>query len=211
MTLPIFFANTTDLTLVRQKLILEIAHSTFETCALVLPIQRTDVIIHVKPDWAIPETGVGGFSPTATHCLVHLNPRHADFDTNLETELAPTIAHELHHCARHGGVGYGHTLLEALVTEGLACVFEREFRGGKKPIYAQALNQDQIDEFLEKAQYHFSQFYNHNNWFFGNSTLGFPKWTGYTMGDYIVQHYLEQTGLSAGAEWNTPALRFIER
>jgi Predicted Zn-dependent protease (DUF2268) len=131
MTLPIFFANTTDLTLVRQKLILEIAHSTFETCALVLPIQRTDVIIHVKPDWAIPETGVGGFSPTATHCLVHLNPRHADFDTNLETELAPTIAHELHHCARHGGVGYGHTLLEALVTEGLACVFEREFRGGK--------------------------------------------------------------------------------
>lgn len=46
------------------------------------------------------------------------------------TDVPATIIHELHHCSRSAGRGYGRTLLEALVSEALAQHFEADFREG---------------------------------------------------------------------------------
>lgn len=144
----IFFANSNGLSSSQIQRIEGIALQTFGLVAECIPITKTDVILHVKPTWTIPELGIGGYSPSSAYAMVHFDPVHPDLDANIATELAPTIAHELHHCARYGGVGYGSTLLGALVTEGLACCFETEFRKREPPIYATALDVIQISNLL---------------------------------------------------------------
>lgn len=210
MTLEsVFFANTKGLSPSQIERIQIFFDHTCTQIADLIPTKQTDVIIHVKPSWTIPEIGFSGFSPNAAYALIHIDPSNPKFDSNIEKELAATIAHELHHCARYTSVGYGQTLLEALVTEGLACVFEMDFRQGQLPIYCNALETSQISALLGQAQIEFhSRTYLHHDWFFGSQERGIPRWTGYTLGHEIVKHYLEKTGCTAASQWNTPASNF---
>ncbi len=210
MTLEsVFFANTKGLSSRQIERIKIISNHTCAQIADLIPTNQTDVIIHVKPSWTIPEIGFSGFSPNAAYAFIHIDPSNPNFDSNIETELAATIAHELHHCARYTSVGYGQTLLEALVTEGLACAFEMDFRQGQIPIYANALELSQISALLSQAQEEFhSQTYAHDDWFFGSQEHGIPRWTGYTLGYEIVKKYLEETRLTAASQWNTSASSF---
>jgi uncharacterized protein YjaZ len=206
----VFFANHEGLTSSQIERISTIANNTVTKVAAVLPISHTDILLHVRPSWTIPEFGIGGFSPHGAYALIHFDPAHSHFDSNIESELAATIAHELHHCARSGGVGYGNTLFGALVTEGLACAFEKEFRNGQTPIYAKAIDKPQQAELLSRAKLEFNNAnYVHQDWFFGSRALEIPKWTGYTLGYEIVQLYLEQNNLTAASEWNTPTAQFL--
>ncbi len=202
----IYFANTTGLSSKQIERMKFIAEKTYERVSELIPISEPDLILHVKPSWTIPETGYSGFSPNAAYALIHLDPSNSSFDASMETELPATIAHELHHCVRYGGVGYGQTLLEALVTEGLACAFEAEFRQGQPPFYATALHDTQIPDYLVRAKAEWNnRAYNHNAWFFGSKELGIPPRTGYTLGYHLIKNHLEKTGSTAASEWNLPA------
>jgi uncharacterized protein YjaZ len=210
MSQKVFFAKHEGLNSSQIERILSIANDTVTKVAAILPISQTDILLHVRPSWTIPEFGIGGFSPSAAYALIHFDPAHSYFDTNIENELAATIAHELHHCARYGGMGYGNTLLGALVTEGLACAFEKEFRNGQTPIYAKAIDTSQQAELLSRAKLEFNNSnYVHHDWFFGSRELEIPKWTGYTLGYEIVQLYLEQNNVTAASQWNTPTSNFF--
>ena len=54
----------------------------------------------------------------------------------------------MHHCARWGTVGYGETLLEAMISEGLAEHFDIEVNKTKPTMWATALDKKNLEKYL---------------------------------------------------------------
>ena len=70
----------------------------------------------------------------------------------IRASLPKMLAHELHHARRGTSVGYGDTLGEALVAEGLAQSFEEFLYPDRKVIYAHYLKPKEVHNAWEKAQ-----------------------------------------------------------
>ncbi len=163
---------------------------TIQSC---LPIDCVDLIIWDSPKQTIPHLGVGGYASDAHTLFISLDIDHQDFPRLLEIPLLRTLAHELHHVRRSQTVGYGETLLEALISEGLADHFEQELTGGEPQAWDLALSEEEIASFLQRAEAEFdSTRYDHNAWFYGNKEQHLPKWTGYSLGYFLVQNYLHR-------------------
>lgn len=98
------------------------------------------------------------------------------------------LAHELHHSSRWDGPGYGKTLGEALVSEGLAGHFAQEVYGAAPEPWEQ-LPVSTLRPHLSKAKAEWrSDEYNHGGWFFGSQDL--PQWLGYSLGYQLVARYM---------------------
>jgi uncharacterized protein YjaZ len=140
--------------------------------------------------------------------MLAADPDNVNFENSLENEFFTTLGHELHHCMRWRTVGYGSTLLEALVTEGLACHFEIELRPGIIPFYATALEEEEISDLLAKAISSFSDTnYSHDEWFFGQNDA-IPLHAGYTLGFELVSRYIRQQHREASQLYDEPAESF---
>jgi uncharacterized protein YjaZ len=191
--------------------ILERTDQTVQRVRELIPVEHVDVMIVENPSWTIPNVGLGGYSPTPHLVQIWLDPNVTDFEHNLERELAPTLAHELHHAIRWHNPGYGQTLLEAMVTEGLAQAFEIPFRDGQVPQYAILENPARMDELMELAQLEFQNTtYDHNGWFFGSKARDIPRWTGYALGFEIAKRYFEKADTTAGAAYAVTAKTVFE-
>lgn len=116
----------------------------------------------------------------------------------------------MHHSARiRRGPGYGTTLLEALVTEGLADHFAEELYPQPAGFpWNHALTRSQLVEQWTKArsQLHDDR-YDHERWFFGGAKT--PRWTGYTLGYEITKRYLQRSGRTAAESVATQARRVL--
>jgi uncharacterized protein YjaZ len=178
--------------------ILERTHHTIAQVRALMPVEQVDVLILENPSWTIPSIGLGGLSANAHFVQVSLDPSHADFKQNLERELPPLLAHELHHAMRWHGPGPGETLLTALVMEGLAQAFELPFRNGQPPEWAILKDPSRMDELMNLARLEFDKAYDHDVWFFGKDAPRIPTWTGYALGFEIVKNYLEKADTTAG-------------
>lgn len=173
-----------------------------------LPIDNVEVVLYVNPRNTIPEVGVAGISPCGALALIALDPSNPNFHGAIEEELPATIAHELHHCLRWQGVGFGETLLEVLVTEGLARDFERAFRGNRLPSY-QPLFRDELSTLWEKAREELdSSAFSYQDWFFGSKDRGIPRFLGYALGLWLVDTYKARTGHSGTALLDVQAKEF---
>jgi hypothetical protein len=143
-----------------------------------------DATLHVIPGW-----GVGGSAPAPGRRIeISLAP---SLDEPTLVERLPSIAaHELHHAARHRTpVGYGTTLLEAMVSEGLADQYASELYGRPLPPWVTALSDPEIARWLERALPELdSPTYDHGAWFFGSGSI--PRWAGYTIGLRLVSDYI---------------------
>jgi uncharacterized protein YjaZ len=125
----------------------------------------------------------------------------------LADRLPHIVAHELHHVARVRGLNPATTLFEALISEGLADHFGLELLGGPLPPWSNALTPDEIEHFLRLAEPEFDDLNDYDRWFFGFAP-GIPRWTGYTLGFYLVGEYIARSGQSAAELVHTPADRF---
>ncbi|RMH11155.1 MAG: hypothetical protein D6701_15425, partial [Gemmatimonadetes bacterium] len=92
----------------------------FEASQRLLPMAGVRVRVFAQTRGVIPEIGIGGFSPSGDEVHLFVDPDSPRIPGSLEEELIPLLAHELHHTRRRRGPGYGATLLEAMVSEGLA-------------------------------------------------------------------------------------------
>jgi uncharacterized protein YjaZ len=177
-----------------------------------MPVDAVDIVFYDNPSWTIPETGISGYAPDAHLVQIWLDPSSGALEAGLEVELSATLAHELHHARRWRDPGYGSTLLEALVTEGLAQCFEWPFRDGQPPIYARALEPAQVDAILGLARAEFNApRYDHRAWFItGDAQKGIPRWAGYTLGYTMVKRFLEITAQTPAQAVAVPAQQVLE-
>lgn len=144
-----------------------------------LRADKIDILIIDAPYNTIPELGVGGYTPSSNVVYINIDSSKEI----LEKDLYMGMLHEIHHAIRWRDPGYGTTLKEALLTEGLATLFEEEC-SGETPIYATVkITKDQI---LKASKELNNKKYNHIEWFItGNKDI--PRWFGYTYGYQLAK------------------------
>ena len=177
-----------------------------------LPLEGggVDVVVRDDPRMVIAEVGLGGYAPDGHTVFLALDPDHEHFERALEHEVFRMLAHELHHVARRRASARGHTLLDALVSEGLADHFSIEVTGMEPPPWAVALDPEQTAGMSERARGdHDNPRYDHRAWFFGSTDFEIPRWTGYSLGFQIVADYLERRPGSSAAALVTVASKTL--
>ncbi len=166
-----------------------------------LKADKIDIIYVNAPKNVISEIGIGGYSPGPYSIYVSLDPKLTTFSVK---DMVLTILHEAHHCMRWRKPGYDRTLGEAIISEGLATLFEEEY-SGKTPIYGQVkIRQAEI----KKAKQNFDKNkYSHSEWFFGCKDI--QRWFAYTYGYQLSKSYSKKVNKSAGELVNTPSRLFL--
>ncbi len=114
--------------------------------------------------------------------------------------MSEMLVHELCHAARWGkNDEWINSLFDGIISEGIATYFESEFASNlkEKTTFIKTITErpDETNlEILEKLRDQLeSNHYNYNAIFFnGNDEL--PRWSGYSLGYYLVKKYLEKTG-----------------
>lgn len=176
----------------------------------VVQIPPLDIVVMDDPKFVIPELGISGYAKNSTTIFVHVDPNSSHLINNLEQEVVSTIAHELHHVLRMSTVGYGKTLLEALITEGLADHFDKELNQTSPKPWSISLKPDELGFFSRLAINEYNNTsYNHQDWFFGSLERRIPRWAGYAIGFDLVGKYIKRTDIKASQLFSTLASEFI--
>ena len=173
----------------------------------------TDVVISEFAEDTIPELGIGGHTYNPSLILISLDTKFPDFaSVTLNKELKRIIVHELSHVARWQTVGYGETLLEASITEGLADHFDMEVNNTGPHLWDVVLNANKIKEMTERSKKEYnSKDYNHYEWFFGSKEKKIPRWTGYSLGFNLIAEYLKKNPSKKASQLhNIKAEEFIK-
>jgi uncharacterized protein YjaZ len=175
-----------------------------------IPLRDIVVLYDANPYHVIPELGIGGYAPSANVVFISVNPSHRKFRASMDEQILRTLAHELHHCMRWRGPGYGRTLFEALITEGLADHFDIEVSGKAPPPWCTALSPEQLSTYRTLALKQAERMnYNHRAWFYDESKE-FPRWTGYSVGFALVSEYLRKFLKQKASKLHaTPASEFM--
>ena len=145
-------------------------------------------------DFVILEDGVGGRTYTSDFILVSIDEERIQ-----EGILSEILVHELCHAARWGKNDERmETLLDGIINEGIATAFEVEFskNNSKQQFFLKTVVNRLEDENkkifsvlrdnLQDRRYDYQTIF-----FGGNQEL--PRWSGYSLGYYIVKKYLDQT------------------
>ena len=150
---------------------------------------RTDLSVVVDPERTIAGIGVGGYTdPNTGDVTISLDDAPG---RRIATWLPVTVAYELDHVARvNHGPGFGSTLLEVMVTEGMADAFATQaYPAAPAHPWAEALpaaadsvgpGQPSLDELQDLHGY--------AKVVPGEARL--PAWTGFSIGSGIVSSYL---------------------
>jgi len=171
-----------------------------------LDADRIDVVV-VPGKRLIPDWDCNGYAHGPWRITLTLDPECDGREHRpLAAQLRAMLAHELHHAMRSRAPGYGSTLGEALVTEGLAQCYEEE-AGCPTPNYALAVRGEALAKLMEMAQAElWSESYHHDKWFFGSKTdAAFPWAGGYSLGYVLMRGWLQQQAKSASSAVNVPA------
>lgn len=153
-----------------------------------------DVLITNRIPMIIPENGAGGYTFSADFIRINI-----DNDKATENLISENVVHELCHAARWGkNDEWTKSLFDGLIFEGIACTLEAEFAKDKseKTLFIRNVlersdkeNEKILAEIRDKLD---SNEYNYDEIFFnGNDKL--PRWSGYSLGFYLVEKYLEKT------------------
>lgn len=154
-----------------------------------------DMLVTNKISMRVPENGVGGFTHRTDFIQITIDEKNAT-----KILVAECLIHEFCHAARWGKNNeWMNSLFDALIFEDTAVYFENEFIKNKKEkqlfIKTVIERSDQENEkILEKLHDQLdSDGYDYHVIFFsGNDEL--PRWSGYSLGYYLVKKYLKKTG-----------------
>ena len=155
-----------------------------------LDVNNLRIVLINDAAGAIPEIGIGGFNPSASEIRIFLDTGVENLEQVLRNEYAFQVAHEAHHALRRRTVGYGATLFEAAITEGMADHFALLTAGGSPRPWSTALSGTALESWIDRVQDEGSGPYDHGRWFLGGAT-DVPRWTGYAVGFELVRVFLE--------------------
>ena len=165
-----------------------------------------DILIQNLPEGTVPGMAMGGSCFRRGLVTISLAPETPGFMADLARGgFQQVLAHELHHAMRWNACGYGETLGEAIVSEGLADVFAENLTGLSAPPWTAALDGEQLPAIVARAGEELDNpYYDHAEWFFGSGEL--PIWTAYTLGYRLARRHHEQNQKKAAEGFvDTPA------
>jgi len=170
-----------------------------------VPAGRLDILIQ-PGEFVIREIGMAGYAYRKSLFSLTIDPDNPNFAAALVDGALPRqVAHEVHHCLRMAGPGYGRTLGEALVSEGLAGQFVCKLFGNAPEPWECAVDDDELSRHFPADEALAADSYDHDAWFFGAGGT-YPPCLGYTLGYRLVGAWLEQVGSVDVATWiNVPA------
>jgi hypothetical protein len=148
------------------------------------------ITIGTDTGYVIPQVGVGGHADPRTGAVSIEVGRISPLPMGnvLTVQLRRTLAHELNHAARITvGPGYGRTLLDTIVSEGIADDFATSVYPRSLAPWTHALTPSEMHHYWRAAQPHLYEILQHRpyvQWMFGGGR--FPHWTGYTLGAALV-------------------------
>lgn len=154
-----------------------------------LGISYVNITVYSNENFVIPETGEGGYAASGDWFQIYIDPTKSEDELEkiIKVDIPLTVYHELNHVARWNSTGYGVTLPEVIVTEGLASVFATEnWKKSNSPWTK--YSSEEINELIKiyKCRDKNSDSnYSHSEWFYGTGVL--PKWIGYKLGFHIVK------------------------
>lgn len=154
-----------------------------------------DVLVTNRIPMIIPENGAGGYTFSADFIRINIDDKKST-----ENLISENVAHELCHAARWGkNDEWIKSLFDGLIFEGLACVLEAEFvkDRSEKSLFIKTIlerTDEKNEKILEELRGQLdSNCYDYDTIFFnGNNELS--RWSGYSLGYYLVKKYLEKTG-----------------
>ena len=162
---------------------------------------RLDILVQRGAGAVIAEIGMVGQAYRASLFSLTVDPDNPNFASSLaDGTLRRQVAHEVHHCLRYAGPGYGASLGQALVSEGLAGHFARHLFQTPPEPWERAVDASVAWGFLPDADTLASFSYNHPAWFFGAGGK-YPRWLGYTLGYLIVGRWLDTMSGIDGPTW----------
>ena len=177
---------TSHHTLIEQQV-----RRTIEVVAAKWDIGRLSIRIFASQTNVIPEIGLNGYTPSATEIRLSFHPGFPSLEDSIRVHLFSLLAHEMHHARRTRLVGYGSTLLEAAVSEGLADHFSMEIAGVEPPIWSISVQGETLNHWiLQASEIWHEPGYRHAEWFFGTHP-DIPRWAGYSIGFELVGRYLK--------------------
>jgi uncharacterized protein YjaZ len=187
----------------------QLIESTSERVSPMLTLSGVTINVIPSSSRAIGGYGVGGFTPTGSLVEIYIDPSFANLAQVLHDRVSRLTAHELHHAKRWRGPGYGRTLREAIVSEGLADHFSEEVFGPPVQPWSDAFPREDTARYFDVARPELgSSSYDHDRWFF-NASATLPRWTGYTLGYRLIETYKSsRPGTTAALLVSTPATDF---
>jgi uncharacterized protein YjaZ len=138
----------------------------------------------------IPQAGTYGFTkPGFGNITISFQPTpQASLSQIMTLWLPRTLAHEVNHSVRIlAGPGYGTTLLQQIISEGLSSAFDLAAFPGPPNPWDRAISPGQECALWKKAQPVLGAAGLFGQWMFGGA--GIPHWTGFTIGYDIVTGY----------------------
>lgn len=154
-----------------------------------------DLVVNNRMDFlVIPEDGVGGYTYASDFIVIFL-----DLKTMTISHLKEMLVHELGHAARWGkNDEWMNTLFDGMISEGIATYFGTEFakNNSEKQFFTRAMlerSDEENERILNELRGNLDdKNYDYQTIFFtGNDKL--PRWSGYSLGYYLVKKYLEKT------------------
>ena len=162
---------------------------TFDQAAGALDVERLRFVVSADTARSIPGWGLGGYTLGPTEIDIVIDPSFPGLESVLASRLPTVVAHEIHHTVRWRSPGPYGTLLDALVFEGMADHFAVQLLGADIPPWSEVLSQDDIDRYLAQAGPQLDNAgFDFGAWFLG--TREYPRWTGYSLGYFLVGDYL---------------------
>ena len=142
----------------------------------------------------IPEDGVGGQTFASDFIVSALDLKNMSI-----LRFKEMLAHELCHAARWGkNDEWMNTLFDGMISEGVATYFGAEFakNTSEKQFFTKTMlerSDEENERILNELRGNLDdKHYDYNTIFFTvNDKL--PRWSGYSLGYYLVKKYLEKT------------------
>ena len=145
----------------------------------------------------LPETGSGGAALEIDHISWIVDNLHRDdISTIAKSNLRSALFHEMHHLTRGWVISGGEpvlSIMDAVVSEGMATVFERDY-SGSEPIWGNY--PENINEWVNELMVQPASALNkYGEWMFRSSDG--RRWIGYRSGTYIIELAMTNSGMDS--------------
>ena len=188
------------------SLIDDICKVTLEKIETFFSLPILDITISPCPSEYKTKAGIVGCVHTPYHIDIMIDTERQDIIEIITNELPSVIAHELHHALRAVSGTAEETLLQVIVSEGLACHFETNFNGNKLPSFLDDISKYSWQDLYVKMKPQLNETnFDYPKYFGGNGNSIFPNRAGYWVGYNLVCEYINKYGGCSVALVDVPA------